>query len=45
MTTKHVPEFETVVNAVREGAPGTPIAFNSGPDTSAEAAQRWLPTR
>ena len=44
MTTKHVSEFETVVNAVREGAPNTPIAFNASPDSSDEAAARWLPT-
>ena len=41
MTTKHVPVCEQVVNAVREGAPRTPIAFNAGPDTSNEAAMRW----
>lgn len=43
MTTKHVPELEIVVNAIRQGAPQTPIAFNSGPDTSGAAAARWLP--
>ena len=42
MTTKHVPEFEQVVDAVRNGAPQTPIAFNSSPDSSGEAAARWL---
>ena len=42
MTEKHVPEFEAVVNAVRQGAPGTPLAFNSSPDSSGEAAARWL---
>ena len=42
MTVKHVPEFEAVVNAVRQGAPATPLAFNSGPDSSGEAAARWL---
>ena len=41
LTTKHVPELEIVVNAVREGAPDTPIAFNSGPDSSGDAAARW----
>lgn len=45
MTTKHVPEFEIVVNAVRDAAPGTPIAFNASPDSSGEAAARWLRTR
>ena len=43
VTTKHVPELEVVVNAIREGAPNTPIAFNSGPDSSGDAAARWLP--
>ena len=43
MTTKHVPEFEQVIDAVRHGAPLTPLAFNSSPDSSGEAAVRWLP--
>jgi hypothetical protein len=42
MTTKHVLVLEIVVNAVREGAPKTPIAFNTGPDTSGDAAARWV---
>ncbi len=42
ITTKHVPECEQVINAVRQGAPHTPIAFNSSPDSSDEAAERWL---
>jgi hypothetical protein len=42
MTTKHVAEFEQVIQAVRQGAPHTPIAFNSSPDSSGEAAERWL---
>lgn len=42
MTTKHVAEFEQVIDAVRDGAPQTPIAFNSSPDSSGEAAARWL---
>ncbi|WP_380786172.1 hypothetical protein [Sphingomonas sp. R86521] len=42
MTTKHVAEFEQVIDAVRQGAPQTPIAFNSSPDSSSEAAARWL---
>lgn len=42
MTTKHVRACEEVVNAVRQGAPETPIAFNAGPDSSGEAANRWL---
>ena len=42
MTTKHVAEFEQVIDAVRHGAPLTPLAFNSSPDSSGEAAVRWL---
>ena len=42
MTTKHVREFEVVVNTVRKAAPDTPIAFNVGPDSSDDAAARWL---
>ena len=34
--------FERVVNAVRRDAPGTPIAFNTSPHDSADAAARWL---
>lgn len=34
--------FERVINAVGRGAPGTPIAFNTAPDNSADAAARWL---
>ena len=34
--------FEAVVNAVRRGAPGAAIAFNTRPDDSADAAARWL---
>ena len=43
MPENHILELEQVVNAVREGAPATPIAFNSKPTTSLEAAARWLP--
>ena len=43
MTTKHVAEFEQVLDAVRQGAPDTPIALNASPDSSGEAAARWLP--
>jgi hypothetical protein len=42
MTTRRVEEFAVVVNAVREAAPGTPIAFNSSPSSSGDAAARWL---
>jgi hypothetical protein len=34
--------FETIVNAVRQAAPSTPIAFNTRPEDTAEAATRWL---
>jgi hypothetical protein len=36
--------FEAVINAVLRAAPGTPIAFNTRPDDSADAAARWLRT-
>ena len=42
MTARHVAEFEQVIDAVRQGAPRSPIAFNSSPDSSGEAAARWL---
>jgi hypothetical protein len=35
--------LERVLNAVRLGAPDTPVAFNVRLDDSAAAAQRWLP--
>ncbi|WP_430913310.1 hypothetical protein [Methylobacterium sp. sgz302541] len=35
--------FETVVDAIRKAAPETPIAFNTRPDDTAEAALRRLP--
>ena len=34
--------FEVVINAIHKAAPGTPIAFNTRPDDSADAAGRWL---
>ena len=34
--------FEAVINAVRKAAPGAPIAFNTRPDDSADAAERVL---
>ncbi len=34
--------LEVVVNAVRKTAPDTPIAFNTVPEDTAEAAARWL---
>jgi hypothetical protein len=45
MTTKHVAEFDQVIAAVRQGAPDTPIAFNASPDSSGEAASRWIASR
>ncbi|GJG86770.1 hypothetical protein tb265_19510 [Gemmatimonadetes bacterium T265] len=45
VTTNRVEVFETVVNAVREGASHTPLAFNGSPDSSAEAASRVLGRR
>jgi len=35
--------FEVVVNAIHKAAPATPIAFNTRPEDSADAASRWLP--
>ncbi len=34
--------LETVINAIASAAPGTPIAFNTVPHDSADAAGRWL---
>ena len=34
--------LETVVNAIHKAAPNTPIAFNTRPEDTAEAAARWL---
>jgi hypothetical protein len=34
--------FEAAINAVHRAAPDTPIAFNTGPEDSADAAARWL---
>lgn len=34
--------FEAVINAVHRAAPGTPIAFNTLPENSADAAARWI---
>lgn len=34
--------FEVVINAIRKAAPGVPIAFNTRPDDSADAAARWV---
>lgn len=37
--------FEAVINVVHRGAPGAAIAFNSGPEDSADAAGRQLMTK
>jgi len=34
--------FERVINAVHRDAPRTPIAFNTSPRDTADAASRWL---
>jgi hypothetical protein len=34
--------FERVINAVHRGAPQTPIAFNTSPSDTTDAASRWL---
>ena len=34
--------FERVINSVHRGAPGTPIAFNTSPKDTADAAKRWM---
>jgi len=34
--------LEQVINAIAAAAPGTPIAFNTTPLDSADAAARWL---
>jgi hypothetical protein len=34
--------FERVLNAIHRFAPDAPIAFNTRPENSADAAQRWL---
>ena len=39
---QHLELFERVVNAVRRGAPDAAIAFNTSPETTGDAAARWL---
>jgi hypothetical protein len=34
--------FEQIVNAVHKSNPGGPIAFNTRPEDTADAAARWL---
>ena len=43
LATRGLVVFETIVNAVREAAPATAIAFNTRPEDSADAAARRLP--
>jgi hypothetical protein len=40
---RHLVLFEAVVNTVRRSAPAAPIAFNTRPEDSADAAARWVP--
>ena len=39
---KNLHLLEKVIHAIRRGAPETPIAFNTVPHDSADAAARWL---
>jgi phosphoglycolate phosphatase-like HAD superfamily hydrolase len=34
--------FEMILNTIIRRAPGTPVAFNTSPENSADAAARWL---
>jgi hypothetical protein len=34
--------FEKLVNAIHAGAPGAKIAFNTNPNDTPEAVQRWV---
>jgi hypothetical protein len=34
--------FEMIVNTIMRAAPATPIAFNTVPENTADAAARWL---
>ena len=34
--------FESLINAVHQGAPGASIAFNTRPEDTADAASRWV---
>lgn len=36
------PLFEQMVNAIHAGAPGAKIAFNTNPNDTTEAVQRWV---
>lgn len=39
---EHLELFETIINLVHRHTADTPIAFNSRPDGTFEAASRWL---
>jgi hypothetical protein len=39
---RNLPLFEVVIDAIRKAAPEAPIAFNTRPDDSADAAARWV---
>ena len=39
---KGLPLFEIVINTICKAASSTPIAFNTQPEDTAEAAARWL---
>lgn len=39
---RNLPLLEKVINAIRTAAPGVPIAFNTTPVDSADAAARWV---
>ncbi len=40
MPASRVPLFETLINLLRREAPDTALAFNTGPETTADAAAR-----
>jgi len=39
---RHFSLFEKLVNVVHEHAPGAKLCFNTKPDDTAEAVQRWV---
>ena len=39
---EHFIVFEQLINAVHECAPGAKICFNTNPEDTAEAVQRWV---
>jgi hypothetical protein len=39
---RNLPLLERVINAIAAAAPGAPIAFNTVPQDSADAAERWV---